>query len=396
MSAAAQQQSEVKIMLTVVKGPHAKQVFQLNKSTLTIGRGPENDVVLMNDPQVSRVHAQISVVDRDLEISNLSQKNSIFVQGESVQRWNIVNNSSFTIGDSEIQVEFDLGKAVASVPAQKKGADIVPLRPKTNVAVPPKKAVAKPPAVVGVKPALSQAPARRAPVPGAPQQQMMPMQQMPMPGGGQVGRPQPQNFNPNAGFQTMQRPGAQQQQAPNSKMRFYLIIAIVIGAAYWFLNTPNKSAAKKIASTLKYEDEINAKLNSQQEVELVKDRELRKKTRDESPQAFRVQESFMRGMRDFQLGNYTRAIEFFQLVLNLDPDHALAKRHLVLSKNRFDELVEEKKRLGESYLNKHNFKMCESMYTQVMDMLQGKNSDLNYMLAEKKAKECALADEGIR
>jgi hypothetical protein len=90
MSAALQQKPDVKIKMTVVKGPHSGQVFQLTKSSFTLGRGPENDIVLMNDPQISRTHARVYVIDRDLEIANLSQKNTIIVDGVSVQQWNLM------------------------------------------------------------------------------------------------------------------------------------------------------------------------------------------------------------------------------------------------------------------------------------------------------------------
>ena len=81
--------------------------FQLNKEVITLGRGSENHIVLMNDPQISRVHAQISIVDSEIEVSNLSQKNAVVVDGSSVQKWKLVNNSNFTIGDSEIKIQYD-------------------------------------------------------------------------------------------------------------------------------------------------------------------------------------------------------------------------------------------------------------------------------------------------
>ena len=136
-------------------------------------------------------------------------------------------------------------------------------------------------------------------------------------------------------------------------------------------------------------------MNSKKEKELEEDREYLRKQKL-SPQSLRVNENFVRGMRDFQLGKYVRAQQFFQLVLNLDPDHPLAKRHLYLSKVRFDELVQEKLMLGDSYYKKHNFRMCESMYVQVMDMLQNRNTEQKFLLAEKKARECNLASQGIR
>lgn len=382
MSAAVQQKPEIKIKLSVVKGPHSGQVYQLNKPVFTIGRGPENDLVLMNDPQISRSHAKVMIVDRDLEVVNLSSKNAIFVDGEGVQRWKIVNNSNFTVGDSEFKVEYDLGLAVVSIPTANV-ATVLPLKPKIR-AVPPKKEVV-------AKPKPQQRPGNMMPanrmqgLPGMQPQQMMNHQQQQMAGAG------------SAGFQQSRAAPENGSLMANSQFKFYLIIAIAIIGIYYNFSKPTKSArAKKIVSTLKYEDEVNTKLISAKEKDLAADRELRSKEKAKSPQAFRVDESFIRGMRDYQLGNYTRAQEFFQLVLNLEPDHALAKRHLYLARVRFDELIKEKLMLGESYYKKHNFRMCESMYSQVTDMLNGKNNDQNFQLAEKKARECELASEGIR
>ena len=115
-----------------------------------------------------------------------------------------------------------------------------------------------------------------------------------------------------------------------------------------------------------------------------------------SPTILRAEENFIKGMRDFQLGNYIRAQEFFQIVLNLQPTHELAKRHLYLSKVRFDEILKAKLMLGESNYQKHNFKMCESYYDQVLDMLQGREIDQNNQLAKSMAEKCRLAAEGLR
>lgn len=384
MGAAVQQKPEIKIKLSVVKGPHSGQVFQLNKEVITLGRGPENNVVLMNDPQISRNHAQLSVINGELEVSNLSQKNSILVDGANVQKWKIVNGSTFTIGDSEISVEYDLGRAVVSVHKPERSADVLPLK----VKVTPPKAEQKTPARQQPVPIRNQAsnaaPALRSQPLGRPLQNMTPPLQ-------QMGGPAPAA---NLDYQ-QNKPDDNKSLLVNPNFKIFLILVIVAAAAYSVMSTPNKkSQIKKIASTLKYEDEVNNRLNSKKEKELEEDREYLKKQKM-SPQSLRVNENFIRGMRDFQLGNYVRAQQFFQLVLNLDPDHPLAKRHLYLAKVRHDELVKEKLMLGDSYYKKHNFKMCESMYIQVMDMLQGKNNDQNFLLAEKKAHECNLASQGI-
>jgi pSer/pThr/pTyr-binding forkhead associated (FHA) protein len=384
---AAHHKLDIKIRLTVVKGPHSGQVFQINKAALTLGRGPENDVVLMNDSQVSRSHAKIYYADRDLEIKNLSSKNSILVQGQNVQQWKIVNKSTFTIGETEIQVEYDLGKAtLVGGPVPQKANNVVPMKqgpPKPAIAGPPKRA-----APVGKVPVpRNGAVAPRGPI--MPQQMRMPQYPPAMaPTAAPAAMPHAQMPGPTMGKLD------QKSIFANPKFRIYALIAVIAIVGYVFSSTGKKGPAK-IESTLKYEDEIDAKLNSQKAKDLEAAREELRKQKNSSMK-LKVEENFIRGMRDFQLGNYARAEEAFDAVLGIDPDHALARRHKHLSKVRFDEIVQEKLMLGESNFKKHNFKICESFYRQVMDMLQGRNNDQKLQLAEKKARECELASEGIR
>lgn len=399
MSAALQQKPEIKIKLTVVAGPHVGQVFQLNKSGFTIGRGPENDLVLMNDPMVSRTHARIEIVDRDLEVNNLSQKNTVLVDGQSVQKWKIVNNTTFTVGDTEFKVEYDLGQAVASMPAQKPPAAVLPLKPKAPLTQKPKPKM-RPPALKKTASRPAQPLAARAGAPmnrmQVPQQQAAGQMQMRAPAAAGMPRPNPyaQMSSAGMGARPVSDAGGN-SLISNPRFKFYMIILIAAAGAYFYLFSGPEKKKEEIKSTLRYEDTVDITMNSQAEKDRIASRESKRRDRN-SIQAQRVEENLMKGMRDYQMGNYARAQEFFQLVLNLDPDHPLAKRHIYLSRVRFDEIVQEKLMLGESYFKKHNFKMCESLYRQVVVMLQGKNNDQKLLLAEKKAKECQLADEGIR
>lgn len=400
MSAAEKLQPAVQIKLKVLKGPHEGQSFHLSKSSFTVGRGPENEVVLINDPQISRQHARLQVVGQDIEIINLSQKNKVMVGSEEVQKWKLVNDSTFILGDTEIQIAFEIEKATPPAPAS------VPLVPKL---------VDEQLTVPGVVPQAKTAPSiapqqapRQRPIAAPPaNRQQVPAQrqgQVQARGPMQPGRPNPQG-------QMMQRPvgqmGSQFIPAPNNdrgggllanpKARFYLIVGIaVLGLVYWLnMEEPKKAQSTEVKSTLKYEDEYLLKQNSVAEKELDQKRKFKLEQKN-SPTNLRVEENFQKGMRDFQLGNYTRALDFFQVVLNLDAGHVMARRHLYLAKIRFDEIVKAKLALGESYYQKHNFKMCQAMYQQVLIMLQGKNNDQSYQIAQSMSEKCGLAAEGIR
>lgn len=389
MSAAEKLNPAVQIKLKVLKGPHAGQSFHLSKSSFTLGRGPENEVVLLNDAQISRQHARLQVVGQDIEILNLSTKNKVLVGTESVQKWKLVNESTFCIGESEIQVVFDLGKTpTLAQPAGpqlvKAGLPVIDLPP-----VPPANEGKKLPPPFSVK--TSQ-------VPQASQKKILQQRSS------QNLQPQMNRMMANQ-YSQNQQPGFIQGSASvtsssglteNPKFRFYLIMGIaVLGLVYWLNMEDKKPVKTEIKSTLKYEDEFAIKQNSVTEKELDKKRKNLLDLRN-SPTALRAAENFQKGMRDFQLGNYARALDYFQVVLNLDNSHVLARRHLYLSKIRFDEIVKAKLILGESYYQKHNFKMCEAMYQQVMIMLQGKNNDQSFQIAQGMSEKCRLASEGIR
>lgn len=407
MSTAEKLNPAVQIKLKVLKGPHEGQSFHLAKSSFTLGRGPENEVVLINDPQISRQHARLQVVGQDIEIINLSKKNKVMVGSEEIQKWKLINDSTFVIGDTELQIAFEIEKITPVAPLPQ-------LVPMSNLpalpTVPVEGGAPSPtPALQAKAPAIKQQPAQRKPMSAPAQRHQAPaqrQQQMQARGAMAPGRPMQQ--------QQMQRPMQPQQNAQanlgyakpqqanagffaNPKVRFYLIVGLaVFGLVYWLnMEEPKKVQSTEIKSTLKYEDEYLLKQNSvtEKELDLKRKNQLEQKN---SPTNLRIQENFQKGMRDFQLGNYTRSLDFFQVVLNLDSSHVMARRHLYLAKIRFDEIVKAKLALGESYYQKHNFKMCLANYQQVLIMLQGKNNDQSYQTAQSMSEKCQLAAEGIR
>ncbi|MNS87335.1 hypothetical protein D3C72_1212740 [compost metagenome] len=119
-----------------------------------------------------------------------------------------------------------------------------------------------------------------------------------------------------------------------------------------------------------------------------------KKEKYDTVQYRRAQENFIRGFRDFQQGQYSRAREAFQVVLNLDPENELAKRYYHLSKIKFDEMVKFSMIQGNRYREKRNWRMCQSSYTVVMTMLQNRKDDPTFREAKQLLEECKLNMEG--
>ncbi len=69
--------------LIVRKGPKPGQVFPLLAPTITVGRDPMSDIVL-NDPEVSRYHAQLVETADGYEIQDMGSTNGTYVSGQRV------------------------------------------------------------------------------------------------------------------------------------------------------------------------------------------------------------------------------------------------------------------------------------------------------------------------
>src|SRR5450759_1335022 len=67
--------------------PEERLVHLLNRTSTTVGRALNNDIVLM-DPTVSREHARLDLDTSGWHITNLTEQNIVRVHGRPVpQRW---------------------------------------------------------------------------------------------------------------------------------------------------------------------------------------------------------------------------------------------------------------------------------------------------------------------
>lgn len=348
---APQLNDALKFDLEVVKGPHAGLKLSFSKDSVTIGRGPENDVVLSNDPRVSRQHAEIKRrQNSEFVVVNLSGKNFIMVNGQVVESELLLNGTVVLIGDTEIA--FNL-RAVA-VPTLS-GNELPSVKVPAAVAPSP-------------LPSFSPPPPNFSPP-------------HPMPGMASASPPPP--LRPRA--------GNSDDLLQNPKVRFYGIVGTLILVGF-FLFSPSKGKKTKDpneirTSSISMQDAAEAEKRTQELLTV-------KKEKYDSVQYRRAQENFVKGFRDFKQGQYARAREAFQVVLNLDPDNDLAKRYYHLSKIKFDELVKFNMIQGNRYREKKNWRMCQSNYFNVITMLSNRMDDPSYREAKQYYDECTLNLEG--
>ncbi|MFM6928352.1 MAG: FHA domain-containing protein [Bdellovibrio sp.] len=385
MSAAPKVKDVLKFEVEVVKGPHMGMRLSFDKGNATLGRGPENDIVLANDPRISRQHAEIKQRGNEFVIVNLSAKNFILVNGENVQSEILHKGSVIQVGDSEIHVIYE--PPVAEVAPQAPPLQAVPPAPPVPKPQPTLQPLSQQP-VMAPRPQMPQTPAAQHSAPP-----MMPnMSKPPMPQQASMGYG---GFQQNASHGVPPRAPAATGGGllSDPKVRFYVIV-VAIGLVGWFILSPSKNKGVKDpnairTSSITMQDVADAEKRTQELMTV-------KKEKYDSVQYKRAQENFIRGFRDFQQGQYARARESFQVVLNLDPDNELAKRYYHLSKIKFDEFVKFNMIQGNRYREKKNWRMCQSNYSNVMTMLQNRKDDPTYKEAKQFFEECTLNLEGGR
>lgn len=345
--------NSVKYSIEVLSGPHQGARFSFEKPSITLGRGAENDIVLVNDPRVSREHVRVSVSANEARVENLSGKNQLLVNEKPIQGDTLKNESTFQIGDSKFKFESEFAAKVVSEPIVR-----IPVQP-PMVARPP--AVAKRPMP---PPAVAASRAMRPP-----NQAQMNQYQQP------AYSPPPLTVSPAGG---------------SSKMKLYGGIGLALAAVIYFV-MPNKAVEKeKREPVVRNEMMINRDLASlDKRIE-----DLKKQTEAEpSDRVRRVEENLTRGLRDFQQGNYSRAIESFQVVINVDSANLLAKRYYQVSKLKFDEQVKNHLLQAKKYKEKKNYRLCMSNYNNVKMLLGSRKDPVSQKEADKGYDLCRLCQE---
>jgi pSer/pThr/pTyr-binding forkhead associated (FHA) protein len=349
---APQIKSSFKFKMKIQRGPLAGQSLSFDKSVVKIGRGTENDVVLANDLRASRQHAEIRWDGHELQIVNLSSKNHTSVNGLDIETSHLDSGAIVNLGETEFRVEYDYHD----------------LEAKTKVVSEPG------------EPVIVQMPVLQ-------QNRPTPLQPSAMPAIGSI--PHYNTNIPGAMGPRPKRPKNPRAQGGDSggKLRFYAIVAVVGLVFVWLMNSKNvKPKELTFRSTEQIERDIEV---SREEL---KEFEARKEKLD-NVQYKKAQENYIRGFRDYKQGNYGRARESFQVVLNLDPDNELAKRYYQLARLKFDELVKFHMLQGNRYREKKNWRMCKASYFNVMTMVNN-NQDPVFKEAKQYYDQCSLAQEG--
>lgn len=348
------------IKLTIKSGPQAGTILDFDKESVAVGRGPENDIVLSLDAKVSRQHGEFRRSEEGWKVVNLSAKNYILINGERHPFQDLKPGDKVQFGDTLIVADFE--EQIEPEVAQEAPAMPFPVR------VPP---------IAPVAPIMSAPPAPTAFTPPAVgQTPQYPLGQVNTSGSGGIGA----------------RPvgGSAWSQMDPGKQRFYIIVGVLLLGFLWLMFSDTK-APPKDTNAVRSADQIKMDLaTTEKTIGQLKEEEERRR----SIQYKKAQENLVRGFRDFQQGQYARARDSFQVVLNMDPENELAQRYVQLAQIKFDQQIKQLMLQGARNREKLNWRLCMDAFSKVMTMLQGRRDNPTYIEAQKYFEACRLEAEG--
>src|SRR4051812_2961370 len=94
--------------LRIVAGPGQGSELALDDSEMTIGRAPENALVI-NDNNVSRVHAKVQVASGRVMVADAGSRNGVYVNDRKVAEQPIGPGDRVVIGQTVMELVDDAG-----------------------------------------------------------------------------------------------------------------------------------------------------------------------------------------------------------------------------------------------------------------------------------------------
>lgn len=329
-------------MIAVRSGPDAGAVYQLLPPRVSIGRDPSTNNVVVNDPKVSRSAALIEFTPEDITIVDLSGRGNLSVNGRTGDRLSIKGGDVIRVGNSELTFVVE-----------------AMILPDANL------------------PALQGRNENGGGLALAGDAGQMARQRQGGMGGG-----------PNIGGAASPRPSTSTSRGKKgNRGPFYLIVGLIFAGLIYAGTAEQK--AKRLDKGLRTTSEIEKEITETDArvAEAAKKRTFR--TEEEKTRFEEAQKHYIEGFRDYQKGNYTRAMRSFETARAIDPEHVLSRRYYRQAEKQRDEAVTALLLEGRRYREKNMYSRCTAAIEKALVMMPNKD-DVKYKQAESMKKECDL------
>lgn len=342
--------------IEIIKGPHKGSSYKLVGAKISIGRSKKNDLVLDKDEKCSRQQAVINFNKSHYTIKDVSNRTSLKINDKPQLESILQDGDTVEFGDTILRFSF---KTISSHNKSHLEATNIP----ANIT---------PPALLNRK-TTTPVHSHKHPSPVGLDKKYLSVQH---PSANDI------PYSPPRSVKKRKRRRKQPKKNIGPK-----IVMLLIGSAalYLFINkdtSPQQEDSDKLKTLQDIEEDIKTldELKEQAKVEHDETKTYHFKN---------AQFAYIRGIRDFRKGVYTRAIEAFKTCRTIDPQHDLCASYLQKSEIKQQQLIQAWMITGKAYREKHRFTACMSAFRNVMTVISN-TRNLTYKEAEKNYEICLL------
>lgn len=164
-----------------------------------------------------------------------------------------------------------------------------------------------------------------------------------------------------------------------------IIGALVLGGLYYYMNQPKPAPQAK--AEIRMEEQINRDITSV-EAEIATVRADRDRRGENAANYAEINSHLIRGRRDYDKGNYQRAVESFQACLSLSPNNPQCNNYYSLASRAFWRVVDSEMLRGLKFKEQNQFASCESALQNVKNLVSDPTNK-KYVEAEVNRRLCA-------
>lgn len=183
------------------------------------------------------------------------------------------------------------------------------------------------------------------------------------------------------------------QESEAGKKRFQQFVVVIVLLAVGLFLLQEESVENKQTELLTQEA-VNKQIEeSRDRMELIRDSKEEKMKLSQKKYLYNVETHFISGFRDFQNGQYGRAIDSFGTTIATDQNHLRAKQYARTAKKMRGDLIDTHMRDGSRYREKMMYKRCAAEFEKAIVLINNVNSD-RFRLAKTQLEECRMLQGG--
>ena len=368
--------------LKAIKGPYKGTSYKLIAAKITLGRSSENDIAFINDSKCSRKQAVITVdLQQNYSIKDLSKRTSLRVNNMVKLQSKLQDGDLIQFGSTVLQLEIEKpdsaihpvpDPAIHPIPDDQPASISINPIPAANTTRP------NSPSLINQAHDHSQLPPVLAKEPQADQLEL------------KQETPPPPSFSPVSHHNPtppLTPPPRPRKKKKKSLLPKFILIALLLAGAYLYLEDSGNKAKQQDKLKTIMEKEAGIKTLSE-----LREKELKKRGKNANPSFKNAQFAYIKGVRDYRKGVYSRAIESFRVCKILYPQHNLCTSYLQKAQIKNQQLIQAWMVAGKNYREKRRFVPCMSSFQNVMTATRNKQS-LTYKEASENFKICKIQHE---